>query len=366
MSWPTREAAVKELKRNGFKEQGADYRVGEFSPDSWQVMELGDDVVQRPLDEVVPGLSKAKAAAAKQGPKPGRETLPKGRKATPEPVQTDLEEAIEATPPAAKKKAAHPGDVRDRELIAKAGSYAIHMRLSPTKKLDQTAKYLGEAVGIADRWNAEHGKNGRRAMIYAVPRGKGASIPIPPDMLPELLAEKRKAPEPKVDNVEPTVPVQKVAAGKKGNGTKPPEPAEPANDLTALPAADGPYGLCVVDPVAQHDIANVALAWSRKVGFRVGLTNKAGKVVRVIDGRLGGKRPTRTAVRREGATPRAPGTGKMANATALLLRKEGATAKEINAVTDWPVGQRHINKLAKLSGATIKQMGEQHWRLIKA
>ena len=55
----------------------------------------------------------------------------------------------------------------------------------------------------------------------------------------------------------------------------------------------------------------------------------------------------------------------MARATELLLRKEGATAKEINAVTDWPVGQRHINKLAKLSGATIKALGDKHWQLIK-
>lgn len=365
MSWPTYDAAVKEMKRNGFKERGADYRIGEFSPTAWQVLPLEDDVSQ--------------IAPAKQGPKPGRETLSKttcsncGAKLTAGNVKAGTKlcnTCAGRTIVAVKKKTAHPGDVRDRELIRQAASYAVHFRINPKKRLDQTAKSLAEAMEIAERWNVEHGKSGRRAMIYAVPKEKGASIPIPSDMLTELLAEQRPAPESK--NVEPTVAVQKVAARTaKGDaspqpGAKPPEAAQPANDLTPPSAVDGPYGLCIVDAIAQHSIATVALEWSRKIGCRVGLTNKAGKVVRVIDGRLGGKRPTRTAVRREGATPRAPGTGKMAQATALLLRKEGATAKEINAVTDWPVGQRHINKLAKLAGATIKTMGDKHWRLIKA
>jgi hypothetical protein len=39
-TWPSREAAVKELKRNGFKPRGQDYELRENSPGSWLIMEL--------------------------------------------------------------------------------------------------------------------------------------------------------------------------------------------------------------------------------------------------------------------------------------------------------------------------------------
>jgi hypothetical protein len=334
-TWPSKEAAVKELKRNGFKERGADYQIGETSEGSnvWHLCDLADDVSQEPPAE------------------------------TPKPTK--------AKPKAAKPE--HPADADDKAKAAMATGYSVHFRASPTKTFSEDAATLDEARTIRDRMNAEHGKHGRRAMIYAL-QAEGPPVPVSDD------ATETKAPERVAKGIKRS-PQKKAADAAKGkaNGTgkgtttpeaapEPDTPAEapvPENDLSPPPAKDGPYTLQIADQVAQHDIAKTALSWSQKIGFRVAIIDKAGKAVRVIDGRLGGKRPTRTAVRREGAASRGPkGEGKQAKAIALLSRDKGATAAELNGVTGWPIAQRHINRLAKVSGKKIKALGDKKWALI--
>jgi hypothetical protein len=62
----------------------------------------------------------------------------------------------------------HPADARDRAQIARATSYAIHFRKGPFERYDETADTLDEAHTIADRLNTDHGKHGRRAIVYAI------------------------------------------------------------------------------------------------------------------------------------------------------------------------------------------------------
>ena len=329
MSWPSREKALADLKRSGVKERGADYELREYKPGSWQLMERGEDGAQMPLDDPPP---KAKA----------------------------------------KGKTEHPSETAARTAISEATGFSIHFRVSPKKSLCETAGTLQDAREIANSFNVEYGKSGRRAMIYATFPDKRAPVPVPADYMPSVGAEAPAMQAARPASAAQSTPPPKKAEGKKKAAAKQPAakkaaaaptPTEDQNDLTPLPAADGPYGIRVGEAIAQHDLASIAVAWSRSIGFLVEITDKAGKTVRIIDGRKGGRRPTRTAVRTEGRTPREPGTGKAARAIALLKRDGGATAAELNKATDWPIAQRHINRMAKISGLKIKQLGEKKWQL---
>lgn len=189
-------------------------------------------------------------------------------------------------------------------------------------------------------------------------------IDVPPE---PPKPERRKAARAKSEAKKPAKKAEAKAKAKDVPKPAPaPAPDEPeTNDLFALPAVDGPYTFRIGEPIAQFDLAKTALSISRKIGLIIDVVDKDGKVARVIDGRLaGGDKAARKAGTR---TPRAPtGEGKMATATRLLMRDDGATAKEISDATGWPTGQRHINKLAKLGGLSIEKLGDQKWRLIKS
>jgi hypothetical protein len=58
-------------------------------------------------------------------------------------------------------------------------------------------------------------------------------------------------------------------------------------------------------------------------------------------------------------------TGKSAEAAKLLFRANGATKKEIVAVTEWSFGVRYIHRLAGVHRAEVVTLGEDHWRLVK-
>jgi len=74
------------------------------------------------------------------------------------------------------KKKAHPADLADREAVAKATGFNVHLRVSPTKKINEPAASLAEAVKIADRIAADHPN--RRPLIYALlPDDKTALVP---------------------------------------------------------------------------------------------------------------------------------------------------------------------------------------------
>jgi len=336
MSWPTREKALADLKRSGVKERGADYALREYKPGSWQLMELeGDEAAQVPPEPAAP---KAKAKA--------------------------------------KGKAEHPSETAARTAISEATGFSIHFRVSPKKSLSETAGTLQDARETANRLNAEHGKNGRRAMIYATFPDKRAPIPVPADYMPSVGAEAPAMQAARPASAAQSTPPPKKAGAKKAatkqaaapkQAADAPTPAEDdANDLTPLAADVGPYTLALAEETAQFSIASFALEISKKAGVQIAIYRVAqinGKPARIIDGRKGGRRPTRTAVRTAGRSPREPGTGKAARAIALLKRDGGATAAELTKATDWPIAQRHINRMAKLSGLKIKQLGEKKWQL---
>jgi hypothetical protein len=62
----------------------------------------------------------------------------------------------------------HPADRWTREQIAAASSYAVYFLKGPHDRYREDAATLPEAEAIAARMNADHGRNGRRACIYAM------------------------------------------------------------------------------------------------------------------------------------------------------------------------------------------------------
>lgn len=71
----------------------------------------------------------------------------------------------------------HPADIHHDEQVARAVSFSVHIRRSPHEAFTETAGTMAEAKTIAARLTAEHGKFGRRAMIYAI-TPEGASFPV--------------------------------------------------------------------------------------------------------------------------------------------------------------------------------------------
>ena len=62
----------------------------------------------------------------------------------------------------------HAVDMMEAKAIAAASSYVVHFRKGPAETYREEAPTLDEALAIEARMNAEHGKFGRRACIYAV------------------------------------------------------------------------------------------------------------------------------------------------------------------------------------------------------
>ena len=72
----------------------------------------------------------------------------------------------------------HAVDAMEAAQIAAAVSYVVHFRKGPFETYRETAATLDCAHAIETRMNAEHGKHGRRACIYAV-TAEGKHLPIP-------------------------------------------------------------------------------------------------------------------------------------------------------------------------------------------
>lgn len=71
----------------------------------------------------------------------------------------------------------HPADIRDQARIAEATGFCVHFRAGPAVTFNERAATLAEARAIKARMDAEHGKHGRRAMIYAISKS-GESTPV--------------------------------------------------------------------------------------------------------------------------------------------------------------------------------------------
>lgn len=317
MSWATKDAAVAELKRNGFKARGADYEVRMYKEGSWQVM---------PLEDGDPG---------------------------------------EATPKQADKaKKEHPADADAKAKIANAESFTINFRASPTKRYDETAATLDEAIAKAQAMNAAHGKHGRRAIIFAIPKGNGAGVPVPYDHSITAAApiEEQMARKAVVANEADRK--LKGANGKAPAEPAPSAPAAPAeqgNDLSPLPAAGGPYAFRI--PIGpQFKLPEIAQRIAAKVDMPVEIIDKAGKVVRTIDPRLASPRPPRAARAPSGQSRL---SGKSAEVTKLLLRPKGASYAEIHAAYGWRFGDAYLERIARNADAKLIVVGKKHWRLQK-
>ena len=64
------------------------------------------------------------------------------------------------------KTKAHPYEEFDRNRVAAAEKFNVHMRLGPFDKINQAASSLAEAIHHADNISANHG--GKECIIYAI------------------------------------------------------------------------------------------------------------------------------------------------------------------------------------------------------
>lgn len=83
-------------------------------------------------------------------------------------------------------KKLHAADAADIAAVATAVSFNAHLRLSPTKKINEPAATLIEAVRKADEIKAAH--PGRNVLIYAITPA-GTSVPVPFSMQDEARAK---------------------------------------------------------------------------------------------------------------------------------------------------------------------------------
>lgn len=391
--WQTKSDAIKELKRNGFAPTGETALT--YVGNQWQIADPGVPPVSPPADKKSGG---------------------------------------------GKAKKVHPADIRARELILSATSYTVHFIASPTKKFTEEAVTLDEARAMAARMNADHGKGGRRAQIYANPPDNIRPVPISREFLAEMgepipqflkplhvkpidtsdipeagedFFKKAKLVLPKVrppkdaaasddpaviealdegvrealrqdkpsyaveDAAVPAEPVEAAGAVDPVQAPEAPEatPPPPGTDLTPLAVADGPYSLRIRHSDLRQDytVVDQARQISRSLKMPVEILGPT-DVVRLIDHQAisaRGRAPKIPTIRKAAAarkgsgTPRVAGEGKFPRAIKLWSRPQGATEKEIVAVTGWDnLTQRYVNRASRMTGGKIEHLGGRHWRLI--
>lgn len=143
----------------------------------------------------------------------------------------------------AAKKKPHAIELRDAALAAQAVSYNVHFRRSPTAIHNREAATLAEAAAIAIEMNALYGKNGKRAMIYAIlPEGSPIqSVLVPPAEAEAALAavaqaEAEIAGEPEAPEASILSPISAQIAAAKADPVEPIEPT-PADQLDGAASA---------------------------------------------------------------------------------------------------------------------------------
>lgn len=121
-------------------------------------------------------------------------------------------------------KKAHPAETADREAIAQATGFNVHLRHGPHSKTNEPAETLAEAVVIYDRLAAQ-ASGGRKPMIYAILPNR-AAIFVPLDMV--AAARVGEAPAPKV-------------FGKKFNAQRSARAAGLADDQFTIRSVEGGF-----------------------------------------------------------------------------------------------------------------------------
>jgi hypothetical protein len=284
-TWPTREALVTELKRNGYKPTG-DYEPRKYN-DSWVVASVFVDDAAQPAPEddgsQVPPVKAAAAAKSSSARKAATAKKPA---------------PIAATKAAPAKKAA----------------------AAPVCSNCQTAL------------TADNSKDGSTLCDECAGRKSNTTLPVIVQ-LPERPARGVKKSAQKKASDE-----AKAAANKPTpEPTPPPEEQDPVNDMTALPTVGGPYTLRIGD-LASFDIPGQALEVARRLAPNwqlVSIIDKAGKLVRTIDGRIGApkkapKQPRSTNSGGGGRTGRSTTPSPiLQQAIELAMRPEGVTRAQL-------------------------------------
>lgn len=80
----------------------------------------------------------------------------------------------------AKTKKIHPADQADRDAVSTATKFNVHLRRSPTSKVNHEAATLADAIAAYDALRSAD--ENRRPIIYAI-TPTNASIPVPQDMI---------------------------------------------------------------------------------------------------------------------------------------------------------------------------------------
>lgn len=86
-----------------------------------------------------------------------------------------------------KSKKIHPADAADRAAIDGAVRFNVHLRISPTKKINREAATLAEAVSLFDEMKVIPSA-GRLPIVYAIMPTE-ATIPVPADMIEAARAQ---------------------------------------------------------------------------------------------------------------------------------------------------------------------------------
>ncbi len=77
-----------------------------------------------------------------------------------------------------RKARPHAADIHAAAQVARAVSFSIVFHKGPSQRFSETADDRREAFAIAARLDAEHGKHGRRAVVYGI-TPEGTAWPIP-------------------------------------------------------------------------------------------------------------------------------------------------------------------------------------------
>ncbi len=156
----------------------------------------------------------------------------------------------------------HPADAFAIDQIKSAVSFNVHLRLSPTAKINETATTLAEAAEIADRMRSVRPK--ARPMIYAI-TASGASQIVPADQVAGLIAE---MPAPAL---EPNFPAEIRTVDAPSKPVEVPKKASNAGQKTGARAkieADAASGIL---PAAPDFSAETHKPYRKKLGALVAL-----------------------------------------------------------------------------------------------
>lgn len=205
-------------------------------------------------------------------------------------------------------------------------------------------------------------------VIDALRKKPGAKPKGEPEVI--LAATKDKKTSPKAAAVKAPAKVSVAPpASPDPVPSEPPDADPPPFDMSPAPSEGEPYELVLreVDGAfPRHASVTSAINVSRKLKAVVHVRSVDGSIIRVIDAaaydRYVAQRRKASTTRRVGKRdPAKP--SKFSRIIALLSRPEGASAVELEADSGWSIGQRHINRAAKISGRAFEKTADKHWRL---